>query len=106
MGVTQEKMFPLLIPLPPSSPQNSSVVEDSSPVRNGDVVELVHLGTDRLLNSHDVAAPLSPALQEVAGYINYSAQFIPYLQWQLVGYGARAMGGAFALQSFPPCLRM
>lgn len=60
------------------------MIEDSSPVRNGDVVELVHVGTDKLLNSHDVAAPLSPALQEVAGYINYSAQFIPYLQWQLV----------------------
>ena len=48
------------------------------------MVELVHLGTGRLLNSHDVAAPLSPALQEVAGSINYSAQFIPHLQWMVV----------------------
>ena len=71
--------------------------EDDSPVKNGDTVELVHLGTDKLLNSHDVAAPLSPALQEVAGYINYSAQFTPYLQWKLVrrerGEGGRERGG-------------
>ena len=57
---------------------------DDSPVYNGDVVELMHLKTKRLLNSHDVAAPLSPSLQEVAGYINYSAQFVPFLHWKLV----------------------
>ena len=34
--------------------------------------------------SHDVAAPLTPTNQEVAGYINYSAQFVPYLGWRLV----------------------
>ena len=66
------------------SPGNSSIPDDDSPVRNGDLVELVHLGTSRLLNSHDVAAPLSPALQEVACYINYSAQFIPHLHWRVV----------------------
>ncbi len=67
-----------------SSGTNVSVAMEASPVRNGDVIELVHVGTERLLNSHDVAAPLSPALQEVAAYVNYSAQFIPYLHWQLV----------------------
>ena len=36
--------------------------------------------------SHDVAAPLTPTLQEVAGYINYSAQFTPHLKWKLVYY--------------------
>ena len=37
--------------------------------------------------SHDVAAPLTPTNQEVAGYINYSAQFVPYLSWRLVRNG-------------------
>ena len=33
------------------SPNNSTVPEeDDSPVRNGDVVELVHFSTDKLLN--------------------------------------------------------
>ena len=36
------------------------------------------------IHSHDVAAPLTPAFQEVAGYINYSIQFIPHLKWRLV----------------------
>ncbi len=64
--------------------QNVSMVMDDSPVRNGDLIELVHDKTRKVLNSHDVAAPLTPALQEVAGYINYSAQFIPHMQWKLV----------------------
>lgn len=37
-------------------------------------------------HSHDVAAPLTPVNQEVAGYINYSSAFIPYLQWKIVSY--------------------
>lgn len=53
-------------------------------MKNNDVIELVHVKTEKLLNSHDVAAPLSPANQEIAGYINYSAKFIPYLQWKIV----------------------
>ncbi len=77
------------------SPHNSTIPEDDSPVRNGDLVELVHRGTGKLLNSHDVAAPLSPALQEVAGYINYSTQFIPHLQWTVV----RQQGHVTELQS-------
>ena len=57
---------------------------DTSPVRNKEVMELVHAGTEKLLNSHDVAAPLTPANQEVAGYVNYSNKFVPYLSWRLV----------------------
>ena len=34
-----------------------------------------------------MAAPLTPTNQEVAGYINYSAQFVPYLSWRLVRNG-------------------
>ena len=45
---------------------------------------MIHMQTKKILNSHDVAAPLTPALQEVAGYINYSAQFVPHFGWKLV----------------------
>ena len=62
----------------------SSEERQDGPVLSGDEVHLIHVQTKRLLNSHDVAAPLSPALQEVAGYINYSAQFVPYFNWKLV----------------------
>lgn len=58
----------------------------TTPIRNNDIVELVHVVTQKLLNSHDVAAPLSPANQEIAGYVNYSAKFIPYLQWRIVRF--------------------
>lgn len=56
----------------------------TTPIRNNDIIELVHVVTQKLLNSHDVAAPLSPANQEIAGYVNYSAKFVPYLQWRIV----------------------
>ena len=46
-----------------------------------------HLFGHTHTHSHDVAAPLSPTLQEVAGYINYSAAFTPYLQWTVVSGG-------------------
>lgn len=68
------------------SPSNTSVPNITTPIRNNDIVELVHVVTQKLLNSHDVAAPLSPANQEIAGYVNYSAKFIPYLQWRIVRF--------------------
>lgn len=34
--------------------------------------------------SHDVAGPMTPQNQEVAGYINHSAKFVPYLHWRVV----------------------
>ena len=68
------------------SPDNSSIGNDTSPLLNKDVVELVHTTTLKLLNSHDVAAPLTPANQEVAGYVNYSAKFVPYLRWRIVSF--------------------
>jgi dolichyl-phosphate-mannose-protein mannosyltransferase len=57
--------------------------DSHDPVRNRDLVELVHINTSKILNSHDVAAPLTPTHQEVAGYVNYSAQFVPHLEWRL-----------------------
>ena len=41
------------------------VSEPQVPIKDGDVVQLVHGLTSRALNSHDVAAPVSPHNQEV-----------------------------------------
>jgi len=58
--------------------------DDYDIIRNKDTVQLVHAVTRKILNSHDVAAPLTPTNQEVAGYINYSSQFVPHISWTLV----------------------
>ncbi|ELU05738.1 hypothetical protein CAPTEDRAFT_156082 [Capitella teleta] len=42
------------------------------PVQHGDVVQIVHGMSSRALNSHDVAAPVSPQHQEVTCYIDYN----------------------------------
>ncbi len=78
LTVTMVTVYPLC------SPSDATVPNDTSPLRNKDLVELVHVGTKKLLNSHDVAAPLTPANQEIAGYINYSSKFVPNLEWRLV----------------------
>jgi dolichyl-phosphate-mannose-protein mannosyltransferase len=67
----------------PGDPSDATITNDTDPVRNKDIIELVHVSTNKLLNSHDVAAPLSPANQEIAGYINYSTKFVPYLHWRI-----------------------
>lgn len=51
------------------------------PVRHGDIIQLVHGMTSRFLNSHDVAAPMSPHAQEVSGYINYNVSMAPQNLW-------------------------
>uniref|UniRef100_A0AC11CSX6 Protein O-mannosyltransferase 1 n=1 Tax=Ovis aries TaxID=9940 RepID=A0AC11CSX6_SHEEP len=53
------------------------------PVRHGDVVQLVHGMTTRLLNTHDVAAPLSPHAQEVSCYVDYNISMPPQNLWRL-----------------------
>uniref|UniRef100_I3M3G5 Dolichyl-phosphate-mannose--protein mannosyltransferase n=2 Tax=Ictidomys tridecemlineatus TaxID=43179 RepID=I3M3G5_ICTTR len=53
------------------------------PVRHGDVVQLVHGMTARLLNTHDVAAPLSPHAQEVSCYIDYNISMPAQNLWRL-----------------------
>ncbi|XP_065735602.1 protein O-mannosyl-transferase 1 isoform X3 [Phocoena phocoena] len=53
------------------------------PVRHGDVVQLVHGMTTRLLNTHDVAAPLSPHSQEVSCYIDYNVSMPAQNLWRL-----------------------
>lgn len=64
-------------------PRRQELVVDSPPrpIRHGDVVQLVHGMTSRFLNSHDVAAPMSPHAQEVSGYINYNVSMAPQNLW-------------------------
>ncbi|XP_036095371.1 protein O-mannosyl-transferase 1 isoform X5 [Rousettus aegyptiacus] len=53
------------------------------PVRHGDVVQLVHGMTSRFLNTHDVAAPLSPHSQEVSCYVDYNISMPAQNLWRL-----------------------
>ncbi|XP_054513812.1 protein O-mannosyl-transferase 1 isoform X7 [Pan troglodytes] len=53
------------------------------PVRHGDMVQLVHGMTTRSLNTHDVAAPLSPHSQEVSCYIDYNISMPAQNLWRL-----------------------
>ncbi|KAM8865237.1 protein O-mannosyl-transferase 1 isoform 1-T1 [Synchiropus picturatus] len=52
-------------------------------VRHGDVVQLVHGMTSRFLNSHDVAAPMSPHAQEVSGYIDFNVSMPTQNLWRV-----------------------
>jgi len=52
-------------------------------IKNGDIIQLVHGMTSRLLNSHDVAAPMSPFNQEVSGYINYNISMPAQNLWKV-----------------------
>ncbi|XP_020630196.1 protein O-mannosyl-transferase 1-like [Orbicella faveolata] len=53
------------------------------PVRNGDIIQIVHGVTGRALNSHDVAAPLNPANQEVSCYIDYNISMAAQNLWKV-----------------------
>nr|XP_014340849.1 PREDICTED: protein O-mannosyl-transferase 1 isoform X2 [Latimeria chalumnae] len=53
------------------------------PVRHGDVVQLLHGITTRYLNTHDVAAPLSPHTQEVSCYIDYNISMPVQNLWRV-----------------------
>ncbi|XP_077480590.1 protein O-mannosyl-transferase 1 isoform X1 [Stigmatopora argus] len=52
-------------------------------VRHGDVVQLLHGMTSRFLNSHDVAAPLSPHAQEVSGYVDFNVSMHVQNLWKV-----------------------
>ncbi|KAM4616140.1 protein O-mannosyl-transferase 1 isoform 2-T2 [Polymixia lowei] len=53
------------------------------PIRHGDVVQLLHGMTSRFLNSHDVAAPMSPHAQEVSGYIDFNVSMPTQNLWRV-----------------------
>uniref|UniRef100_T1GJJ7 Protein O-mannosyltransferase 1 n=1 Tax=Megaselia scalaris TaxID=36166 RepID=T1GJJ7_MEGSC len=64
---------------------NSLVVnfDDPEPIRHGDVIQLVHGLTMRALNSHDVAAPVTPTCQEVTCYIDYNISMKADILWRV-----------------------
>uniref|UniRef100_A0A452USJ5 Dolichyl-phosphate-mannose--protein mannosyltransferase n=1 Tax=Ursus maritimus TaxID=29073 RepID=A0A452USJ5_URSMA len=53
------------------------------PVRHGDVGQLGHGMPTRFLNTHDVAAPLSPHSQEVSCYVDYNISMPSQNLWRL-----------------------
>ncbi|XP_054853790.1 protein O-mannosyl-transferase 1 [Eublepharis macularius] len=53
------------------------------PVRHGNIVQLVHGITTRYLNTHDVAAPLSPHAQEVSCYIDHNVSMPAQNLWRV-----------------------
>ena len=64
--------------------KNNLVVEQPIDViKDGDVVQLVHGITSRALNSHDVAAPMTPQCQEVSCYIDYNISMSAQNLWKV-----------------------
>lgn len=53
------------------------------PIKHGDVVQLVHGISSRALNSHDVAAAMSPQNQEVSCYIDYNVSMPAQNLWRV-----------------------
>ncbi|KAF7687319.1 protein O-mannosyl-transferase 1 [Silurus meridionalis] len=66
-------------------PRKQSLVVSSppKPVRHGDIIQLLHGMTSRFLNTHDVAAPLSPHCQEVSGYIDFNVSMPAQNLWRV-----------------------
>ncbi|XP_059487784.1 protein O-mannosyltransferase 1 [Neocloeon triangulifer] len=52
-------------------------------IKDGDIIQLVHGITSRALNSHDVAAPMSPQNQEVTCYIDYNISMPAQNLWRV-----------------------
>ncbi|EZA57599.1 hypothetical protein DMN91_002403 [Ooceraea biroi] len=59
------------------------VTKPSEPIRHGDVIQLVHGITSRALNSHDVAAPMTPQSQEVSCYVDYNVSMPAQNLWRV-----------------------
>ncbi|RWS24389.1 protein O-mannosyl-transferase 1-like protein, partial [Leptotrombidium deliense] len=66
-------------------PQKSDLVasEPVERIKHGDIVQLVHGMSGRTLNSHDVAAAMSPHNQEVSCYINYNISMPSQNLWRI-----------------------
>lgn len=59
------------------------VTKPSKPIKDGDVIQLVHGITSRALNSHDVAAPMTPQSQEISCYIDYNISMPAQNLWKV-----------------------
>ncbi|XP_054629730.1 protein O-mannosyl-transferase 1 isoform X2 [Dunckerocampus dactyliophorus] len=67
------------------NPDRADLAVGSPPraVRHGDIIQLFHGMTSRFLNSHDVAAPMSPHAQEVSGYIDFNVSMPAQNLWRV-----------------------
>lgn len=64
--------------------RNDMVVsEPVDAIQHGDIIQLVHGITSRALNSHDVAAAMSPHNQEVSCYIDYNVSMPAQNLWRV-----------------------
>ncbi|XP_012273929.1 protein O-mannosyltransferase 1 isoform X2 [Orussus abietinus] len=59
------------------------VTKPNKPIRHGQIIQLVHGITSRALNSHDVAAPMTPQSQEVSCYIDYNVSMPAQNLWRV-----------------------
>lgn len=66
-------------------PENTDLVVGDNPdaIRHGEEVQLVHGITSRALNSHDVAAAMTPQCQEVSCYIDYNVSMSAQILWKV-----------------------
>ncbi|CAH2067139.1 unnamed protein product, partial [Iphiclides podalirius] len=66
-------------------PDQASLAVSNPPdsIHHGDIVQLLHGITSRALNSHDVAAPVSPQSQEVSCYIDYNVSMPSQNLWRV-----------------------
>ncbi|XP_028040288.1 protein O-mannosyltransferase 1 isoform X1 [Bombyx mandarina] len=66
-------------------PDQASLAVSRPPdaIRHGDIVQLLHGITSRALNSHDVAAAVSPQSQEVSCYIDYNVSMPAQNLWRV-----------------------
>ncbi|KAL7734893.1 hypothetical protein ACLKA6_011167 [Drosophila palustris] len=66
-------------------PDRDDLVVGDQPeaIKHGDIIQLVHGITSRALNSHDVAAPMTPQCQEVSCYIDYEIKMKGELLWRV-----------------------
>jgi dolichyl-phosphate-mannose-protein mannosyltransferase len=60
-----------------------SIGDELDYIKDGDEVQIVHGLTSRALNSHDVAAPVSPSSQEVSCYIDYNISMPAQILWKV-----------------------
>lgn len=59
------------------------VTEPYDKIKDGDLVQLVHGLTGKMLNSHDVASSMSPYSQEVSCYVDHNISMPAQNVWQV-----------------------
>ncbi|KAL2079813.1 hypothetical protein ACEWY4_025557 [Coilia grayii] len=66
-------------------PRRQDLVVSSPPrvVHHGDIIQLLHGMTSRFLNTHDVAAPMSPHSQEVSCYVDFNVSMPMQNLWRV-----------------------